>query len=1103
LDNQSVIYTDGTFTNEIQARIYSRLNQLVSTDIAEFYKDACRILYAQERLSTTTHLVTHLLREVESTFLDILVYTSGRSEEVASRPNSSDELVQETEGGGSQKQKRQIALNFLGIGEEETIARFWLKLELHRKAHRSAQTFRRLDDEFWEFWTQLEQLFDGLLVKFEENYLYAHNIFDNLARLENPTNSHLSILRNRLPNNQIGLTHFFNNASVEWLALSEFRKVFFKNPAEQVNGYIRPWAESKYLLRCISKYPDWVFEITLEIPAVNNSYILEDICDIACSLPIDKTIALVPSVISHLRIVNSIFNESTRSLISYLIENNHWAEAKTILEILLEIIPPEEEKDENPFRRSEPKTRINNWNYEQTLEEVVPKALEHKFFDIFRLLVELLDNALAISHPYKDGSDYSYWREVIPNANHEEVRNLEDVLVTCIYNAAVNLFTQKGVFKEVLNIISSSKRAITQRIILQILTVFPAVDPAISTNYLVNHINFSAWSPEYFTALSICFPQLQNEDQWRILSWIEQLVDETLSPSEIRHAKYDQAQALTYIHDSLPDLWRARYEELTHLFTDITPVQPAFSVTTFTNLSTSPLNVEEIKNKPIEELVAFLNTWVPPDSFMGPSPEGLGRVLTSDISQRPEEYAPHASRFKGLHPTYIRSMVDGFADACRASKSFEWDKVLDLCFWVVQQPNIPTDTYANHEDRDPDWSWTRSQIARLLEVAFIKDALHFSYRTIALQVIEFLTQDPDPTPETDRRYLEKDNSSALNGSLNTVRGKAFHALIRYAFWCQRNLDQLSSENEGFDYFTLMPEVKFILEDHLVNDPSHIIRSIYGQYFAGIHYVDKSWATGNLDLIFPTDGQNDVFFDAAWSSFLSTGRVFTEVFHPLKEKYLYATQRLNYLAKDTIPTQDISYRLSEHIIILYWSGFLELNDEILDTFFNLASDNLRANIIRFSGHYIKDLTNSQIEKLKDFWALRLVQANDNPQTHKVEMAAFGWWVISGSNLEVSWQFEQLLGALNINPKIDVSFRVLQWIKENIPDQILLGAKCLDLIVFNAKSWDVEHAQEEVKAAILSVARSGNSEAKKVLRILINKLAARSDMRFKDLLRELDE
>lgn len=52
------------FEDPRQAEIYSRLRNLIGPGPADFYRDARRIMTAEEPMATTTHLVGHCIREL-------------------------------------------------------------------------------------------------------------------------------------------------------------------------------------------------------------------------------------------------------------------------------------------------------------------------------------------------------------------------------------------------------------------------------------------------------------------------------------------------------------------------------------------------------------------------------------------------------------------------------------------------------------------------------------------------------------------------------------------------------------------------------------------------------------------------------------------------------------------------------------------------------------------------------------------------------------------------------------------------------------------------------------------------------------------------------
>ena len=59
------------FADPRQERIHKRL-AIVGSGAAEFFYDACRLMASQQQFESTTHLLSHLIREIESSVRAVL-----------------------------------------------------------------------------------------------------------------------------------------------------------------------------------------------------------------------------------------------------------------------------------------------------------------------------------------------------------------------------------------------------------------------------------------------------------------------------------------------------------------------------------------------------------------------------------------------------------------------------------------------------------------------------------------------------------------------------------------------------------------------------------------------------------------------------------------------------------------------------------------------------------------------------------------------------------------------------------------------------------------------------------------------------------------------
>ncbi|MBI3798116.1 MAG: hypothetical protein HY268_14265, partial [Deltaproteobacteria bacterium] len=99
-----------------QERIYRKLVHLVGLGPAAFYRDACRLMATTPLFDTTTHLVSHLLRDIESALRDVLESVAARTERLTKKS-----------GSGEENHKAEILaiLAGLGIPETDLVAQAW------------------------------------------------------------------------------------------------------------------------------------------------------------------------------------------------------------------------------------------------------------------------------------------------------------------------------------------------------------------------------------------------------------------------------------------------------------------------------------------------------------------------------------------------------------------------------------------------------------------------------------------------------------------------------------------------------------------------------------------------------------------------------------------------------------------------------------------------------------------------------------------------------------------------------------------------------------------------------------------------------------------
>jgi hypothetical protein len=937
--------------------------------------------------------------------------------------------------------------------------------------------------------------------------------------------------------------YFFDRLeNPEWV-LPLKSKGFFHNPPKPQHDEARgtigfpPWPESRYLARVAFLRPELVRDIILEIPETENVRVYEDLADALLNMPTELAAQLLEKAKTWARSpYQSILPEKLSKLVAHLAKGGKVNEALDLARILLEILPDPKyerktEKEEIYRLSPQPRARFDTWHYEQILKKDFPELVKAGGIRVFNLLCDLLETTIRLSRRRDDDEgpeDYSYiWRRAVEDHEQNQHHGLNDILVSAVRDAA-ELIAQTNMSNvaELVSILESRPWRIFHRVALYLLGRFPSAEPDLLAAHLTNRSWFDnvGVRHEYAVLIAEQFGRLTQEQRQVILGWIEQGPNlEKFKESENqstgkwptdevanRYRKIWQRDRLAWFKTQLPEDWRHRYDTLVAECGE--PEHPDFPAWVSSGWvgPTSPKSAEDLKAMSIPQLVTFLQTWRPPDDHFAPSPEGLGRQLTTIISEDPVRFAQGAQQFQGLDPTYVRSAIRGIEEACKAKKTFDWTSILQLCHWIVTQPREIPGRQVTRGDADLDWGGSRQAVARLLSSGFDEEAVEIpsGLKQQVWEVLKPLTDDPEPIPEYEAQYGGS-NMDPATLSINTVRGEAMHTVIRYALWARRHLEKLPNSKEKLARgFEEMPEVREVLDKHLElsRDPSLAVRAVYGQWFPWLALLDRNWARDRVSKIFPLDESQRALRDAAWETYIIFCHPYDDVLEVLRDQYAFAVEHVETEAEEKRQLDDPDRHLAEHLMTFYWRGKLDLDDPegLLAKFWQKVSDGLRSYALEFIGrslYHTKDPVPSKIlQRAKLQWERRLAIAKgtSKPAEHKGEMAAFGWWFISGK-FDDNWAFNQLAEALKIAGKIDPDHIVVERLAALVNVMPKQAVQCLEAIVKgDREGWGIYGWQEHARTILTTALRSADSEAATSAENLIHYLGSKGYFEFRDLL-----
>ncbi len=960
--------------------------------------------------------------------------------------------------------------------------------------------------------------------------------------------------------------YFFDNLrSPMWI--EPLRKHgFFKDPPETIREEdpeqarvmisFPPWPESRYLARVAGIAPDCVLKAMLDLNCTDNASIHTDLAEAACAMPASRAATWArreAKWITKQDYLYQLLPDRLGKLLAHLVEGGETQAALTLARSILATKPPAvtvaDDPDDWPDMRVRPLPRCEKYDYGEVLENHIPHLVAAAGDGALIMLCDVLDSALkhvsvywqkrhrAFSKAFdgggashilpepeemsnlKDDSSESWRRHI--HADSGFSRDAENLLVTAIRDAATQLIEGKKLsVQEVVEILEKYSWQVFHRISLHILRSYPDSAEELIVERLTDATRFGyGYLPdEYDLLLRDFFPQAPAEAQRDILAFIEQRVSiENLKEQyggsdgfqteediqeQVHRWKIDR---LHTIHSSLSPCWQLRYEELAALegLEGYEPPDPAHVRGFETTTPGSPKSREELAQMTVGEIVAFLRTWNSPS--WEERPIILGQNLSDTVAASPQGFAESATAFKWLDATYVHALILGLWEAVKEERVFDWEPVLELCEWVVAQSyEIPgRDPKELDRHKDPHWGWSFKAVADLLRIGLAKDdaTIPFTFRSCVWEIVAILAEDPELTPEHEAKY----HSSPADGSLNTTRGVAIRAVIEYALWVRRNLEEEPAS--VWRSFEQVPEVQTVLEQHLdpSHDPAFAVRAVYGQYIFALDYLDRAWTSAHVTRILPHDEPSKDYWRAAWDSFIKFAKPNADLFHRLEGEYRHAIAQLGTITdKKDLEARSVEC-LAEELVLFFWYGELELEDPngLLSLFYKEAPCSLRTHATETVGKMLQNSENDVpvevIERLQCLWAsrLRATREADEQSLYGDELAAFGWWFASG-RFEENWALDRLIESIELGGNIDENSSVVERLARlapHLPDQV---ARTLYLIVESADYLRVYSYADDATKVLGTLLASGNEEAIEQARRTIDRLLSLGHRDFRELI-----
>lgn len=918
----------------------------------------------------------------------------------------------------------------------------------------------------------------------------------------------------------------------EWLPVLREEGRFSKPPAAEATsgrGVRFPsWPASKYLVRVAGSSPEGVASILRTIET-DNAAVIADIVDAALLMPSPIGASLVPIIGDSARERRLWFGfEKASDLCAHLAESG---EADAALELADALFAPRFDSD-----AEEPSGPEDHW-YKEGLRQVLPLLARTRPRDFLGKLLDWLKEAIDARKDVEpeSGVDYSYiWRPAVEDHPQNSRYEFAGAMVGFVRRGLEDAI-RAGSFtlEEALALLETYHYLIFSRIRLHLIREFAESDRKLAIETIMNRdlLDDFRYKHEYARLVGQRYNLLPPERRAEWLSWIDSGPD--LSNFE-EHVQQERGRLPTDEERRVRTRWW-QFEKLHWVREHIEGERENFYLEMLTEHGEpemadlnvrvsglrwgggSPMTAEELGSGSFQDAVELLVSWKP-DRPGEHTLEGLASTFQEYVATDPDAFSHEARLLIGRPAIIVRSFLQEMAKAAKEGREIALSCVLDLCEWVVGQPDGDGAALEIEQEGlvNPRWQWTRDEMSRFIEnvcKARRGSAPRYPlnpYRTRLWGLIAELCR------SAGKSYLHRDFVTEdprvhdyFELGLNSPRGKAVGAALEYARWVALHVNDAEGGAEGVvEGFGSMPEVRDEIEWQMAPENSQReTLAMIGAHIGLFYWIDKHWLGENAHTLFNLEGieAEPVVPQgwAAWNAFLVWTRPHVEFYRLFEAQFEYAVDQAATVAlPDSSRNQPMNH-LGEHLMILYARGDLSLDTTggLLRRFLETANPEIRRYSITFIGRVAQgdeELPNDTLERLMALWDSYWAGAGQRDAQEKPNAELYGAWFIS-TQFPKEWRLDRLEAFSEVVPQPQPDHGVVEQLAEVALADIQKAVRILNRLVrADHEGWRI-HMWLDSLRAILKIALKAGGETGAQAEELANYLGRRGYIEFGELLK----
>ncbi len=367
--------------------------------------------------------------------------------------------------------------------------------------------------------------------------------------------------------------------------------------------------------------------------------------------------------------------------------------------------------------------------------------------------------------------------------------------------------------------------------------------------------------------------------------------------------------------------------------------------------SISPFSVEEILQKSNQEIVKFIHSFKPKDRWEEPTIDGLSNSLSVAVQNEPQKFSDEIELYKDVPYIYAYHIANGFREAWKNKKSFNWEKVLNFYKEYISNEKFTTGQFRLENDGwGANADWVTGSVGNLLSDGMQSDsnAFDLSLLTIAKNILEIIVPRLKPVED-----FKQTNMDYPTYSLNSTAGKTLRTLLDYSLRRARNL------KAEYNLPKWEKEIKDLLEETFKKGiiDGYILT---GWHFQQFYFLDIDWITNKVKEYYKLE-------DKEWLAFLSGFAFGNPPFN--KDIYQLFYPHYERAIKSDIQIKSFyDHGIIRHIVAFYFWGFEDLQtDGLLTMLFNKGNHTSILEVVNFVWRqegYLKSLNGGEAKNFEE-------------------------------------------------------------------------------------------------------------------------------------------